>query len=300
MQKRFMLMPFLLVPVFTGAALASPIPPKVAQIIRVAAASGNSGELAAAAKLAKKTNPGAVAEIDALVAQQKAYYDARNRYLLSHQGFLEGWKGQGEAGGSNSTGNTRSTNIALGLNFTKHGLKWDQALDATVDYQRDNGKESKSRYFASYSGHYNIADRLYSLGLLSWEDDRFAGYDQRLSESVGFGYRILRGPTMNLAVEAGPALRQTDYIIGTQESKLAGRASMTYRWDILPNLTLTQAATYYAEAQDSTTTSDTGVTVKVMSNLSARASYHIQYESNPPLALTKTDTTTRLTLVYDF
>lgn len=300
MHKRLIPIPALLASVFAGQAMAAPIPPKVEQMIRAAAASSDGTALDATVKFAKKANPQAAKEIDALVARQKAYYAAREHYRLRHQGFFQGWTGQGEAGASNSTGNTRSTNIALGLNFTRHGFRWDQAFNATVDYQRDNGVESKSRYFASYSGHYNVTGRFYTLGLISWEDDRFAGYDQRLSETVGLGYKILRGPAMTLAVEGGPALRQTDYIVGTQESKLADRASMTYQWNILPNLTFTQAATYYGGADDSTITSDTGVTVKVMGNLSARASYHVQYESSPPLALVKTDTTTRLTLVYDF
>jgi putative salt-induced outer membrane protein len=42
------------------------------------------------------------------------------------------------------------------------------------------------------------------------------------------------------------------------------------------------------------------LTVNLIGALSARASYHVQYETNPPLGLDQADTLTRLTLVYSF
>lgn len=286
--------------VISTVAQADPIPEKVTDMIQAAAAGGDPAELAATVHVAKKTNPRSVREIDALVAQLQSQADARHRAELAQWSIFDGWKGQGEAGIANSTGNTRSTNVALGLNFARTGLDWDHILTATVDYQRDNGIESKSRYFAGYTTHYKFDDRLYGVGLLSWEGDRFAGFNSRLSESIGVGYAILKSPDMTLAVEAGPALRQTDYIAGGSQNSFAGRAAVNYLWNILPDLAFTQTVSYYGESRDSTLVSDTGLTVSLIGALSARASYHVQYESNPPLALENTDATSRLTLVYSF
>lgn len=279
-------------------ASADPIPPQVEKMIRAAAK--DKTELDVTARIAKRSNPKSAKEIDALVKRLKAYADAHRRYALLRQGFFQGWKGQGEVGASDSTGNTRSTSLAVGLNYARNGLYWDHTLAATADYQRDNGVESKSRYFASYSGHYNITPRLYSLGLLSWEDDRFAGFNRRFSEALGFGVSVIKSPKMSLALEAGPALRQTSFISGKYESKFAGRTSINYRWEILPKLVFTEVASFYSESKDSTTTSDTGLTAGLIGSLSVRLSYHLQYESTPPAGLDRTDTTTRLTLVYDF
>jgi putative salt-induced outer membrane protein len=286
--------------VICTAAQADPIPEKVADMIRAASAGGDPIELAATVKIAKKTNPHSVREIDTLAAKLRSEADARHRAELMRWGFFDGWKGQGEAGLSNSTGNTRSTNVALGLNFTRNGLAWDHILTATVDYQRDNGIESKSRYFAGYSTHYKFDGRLYGVGLLSWEADRFAGFNNRLSESIGFGYAVLQSPNMTLSVEAGPALRQTDFIAGGSQNSFAGRAAANYQWNILPDLTFTQTVSFYGEGRDSTLVSDTGLTANLIGALSARASYHVQYETDPPLALENTDATSRITLVYSF
>jgi len=284
----------------SAKAYADPVPERVAAIIRAAANDGNPAELAATIKFAKKANPRSTKEIDALAAQLQAAAEARHRAELLRRRFFEGWTGQGEVGASSSSGNTRSTTLAMGLNFSRTGLNWDHAFIATADYQRDNGTESKGRYFASYSGHYKYNDRAYALGLLSWESDRFSGFESRLSESVGLGYAIFKGPKVNLSIEAGPALRQTDYSLGRSENEIAGRASVNYLWKMFPNLTFTQIVSYYGQSHDSTLTSDTAFTANLIGALSARASYHIQYETNPPLALDKTDTLTRLTLVYSF
>jgi putative salt-induced outer membrane protein len=285
---------------FSTAAHADPVPEKVADIIRAAANDGNPAELAAAIKFAKKANPRSVREIDVLAGQLQVAADAKHRAELLRRRFFDGWKGQGEIGASSSTGNTRSTTLALGLNFSRNGLFWDHAFNATADYERDNGTESKGRYFASYSGHYKYSERMYALGLLSWESDRFSGFESRLSESIGLGYTILQGPRVTLSIEAGPALRQTDYSIGRSQNEIAGRGSVNYLWKILPNLALTEVVSYYGQSHDSTLTSDTGLTTNLIGALSARASYHVQYETNPPLGLDKTDALTRLTLVYGF
>lgn len=283
-----------------ATAYADPIPERIVAMLQSAVADNDPAEIAATVKLAKQTNPASAAEIDALVAQLQANAAARQQDKLTHMSLLEGWTGQGEAGITNSTGNTRSTALALGLHFARTGLRWDHAFDATVDYQRTDGIESQSRYFAGYSGHYKFDGPLYGVGVLSWEGDRFSGFNSRLTESIGLGYQVLQLPDMQLAVEAGPALRQTDYIAGGSENSVAGRASVNYKWDILPSLSFTEVATYYGESRDSTVTSDTGLTAQLIGALSARLSYHVQYETNPPLALEKVDTITRLTLVYSF
>lgn len=285
---------------FSATAHADPVPAKVADMIRAAVDGGDPVELTAAITLAKKTNPRSVGEIDALAARLQADAAARQRAELAQKGFFEGWTGQGQAGFSNATGNTHNSSVSLGLAFSRIGLEWDHIFNATADYQRQNGVESQSRYFASYAGHYKFSDRFYGIGLLSWENARFSGFDRRLSESVGLGYSLLQGPDMTLSVEGGPALRQTHYIVGPSENQFAGRASVNYLWNILPDLAFTQVVTFYGESRDNTLTSDTGLTANLIGSLAARLSYHVGYESNPLPGLQTTDTLTRLTLVYSF
>lgn len=111
-----------------GAARAKPAPDPVARMIEAAAREPEA--LEAAVRIAKKTNPASIAEIDAQVAQLKLQSEDRNAREAAKQGFFQGWKGKGEAGGSLSTGNTRQEGLALGLEVEKDSRRWWRALDA--------------------------------------------------------------------------------------------------------------------------------------------------------------------------
>jgi putative salt-induced outer membrane protein len=167
-------------------ALAETIPSQAEAMLRAAAAKSDAA-LAATADVAKKSFPRSEKEIDALVRQVRAAAEAKRKYKLRHQGFLNGWKGQGNAGFSDTAGNSNSTGVTAGLNLTREGLAWTHAAIANVDFQRDSGKETRGRYLASYQSNFRFSDRLYVLGLVSWESDRFAGFDSRTTESLGLG-----------------------------------------------------------------------------------------------------------------
>jgi putative salt-induced outer membrane protein len=282
------------------AAAANPIPPSVEAMIRAADRGGDPTKIEVTVDMAKKAFPASGKEIDALAKGLRAASDRRHRAKLSRQGFFQGWKGQGQVGAGTTTGNSKSTTLSVGLAFNREGLKWNHAVTGTIDYQRDFGRESKGRYFTDYQGNYRFSDRIFALGVLSFEDNRFSGFSRRYSESVGFGWRIIVSQGMNLSVEAGPALRQTDFVAQSSESALAGRAAMNFDWQVLSNLKLTQAASFYGERRDSTFTSNTALTANLIGSLSAQLSYLAQFESSPPQGLERFNTTSRLTLVYSF
>ena len=287
----------LLLPV---AAKADPIPVAVETLIRTADREGDAVAFRATVAMARKAFPASEKEIGTLAKTLQAAAARRHRIKLSRQGFFQGWKGQGQVGAGTTTGNSKSTTLSLGLAFNREGLRWNHALTATIDYQRDFGRESKSRYFTVYPGNYRFNDRLYAAGLLSFEDNRFAGFKRRFSEAAGIGWRIIEGPRMNLSIEAGPALRQTDFIGQSSENALAGRAALNYDWQIFSNLKLTETASLYGQRRDSTFTSNTALTANLIGSLSAQLSYLAQFESDPPAGLERFNTTSRLTLVYSF
>jgi putative salt-induced outer membrane protein len=279
--------------------LAEPIPANAEAMLRAAAAKSD-GALASTADVAKKAFPKSEKEIDALMKQARETAEARRQRKLRHLGLLRGWKGQGNAGFSDSQGNNNSTGVTVGVNLVREGLAWTHKADANMDFQRDNGKETRGRYFTAYQSNYRFSDRLYLLGLASWESDRFAGFDSRTTEALGFGYTLIREPNVSLSVEGGPALRQVRITKDGSRNKFASRAAVNYSWSLLPNLKITQNMSYYGEDKDSTVTSTTALTMGLIGSLSLQASYLARYESDPPTAAHRYDGTTRTSLVYSF
>lgn len=279
-------------------AAAAPLPPPVTAMIEAAA--GDEAALKAVVEIAKKTNPGSVAEIDALVARLAETAATQREARLAAQGFLEGWDGEGQAGAFLSSGNVDDLGLALGLALRKETRRWRHGLDAVLDYQETEDVRTKERFFLGYAGNWKIDDRLYAYLLLSGERDRFAGYNSRFTESVGLGYRVIDRERLKLDVEGGPALRQTDFVGGDSEFTVSGRVAGNLVWDMAPNASLTQNAAAFLESGNSTITSLTAVTTKMSSALSLRASFELRHETEPPFGRKSTDTSTRVTVVYDF
>ncbi len=281
-----------------NAAMAAPLPDAVAAMLDAAA--GDEAQLKTITDIAKKTNPGSVAEIDAKVAAINAANASAKQEKLASQGVFEGWTGSGEAGGFISSGNTDTKGLAIGVNLAKETRQWKHAVRGFVDYQKQDGVTSRERYFAGYEGNYNITPNFYALLTLSYDRDPFSGFNSRFTESLGLGYKILNSDDLKLAVEAGPALRQTRFTDGFNDNTLAARGAVNFLWAINDGITFTENATLYYDSFNTSFQSITALTAKLNGALSARASFQFNNESNPPLGLENSDTVTRLTLVYSF
>jgi putative salt-induced outer membrane protein len=280
------------------AARAAPIPDAVAAMIDAAA--GDAAQLKIVADIAKKTNPQSAAEIDAKVAGITTAAARARDEKLAAQGVFDGWTGSGEIGGSISSGNTNTKALAIGINLNKETRAWKHALRGFVDFQRQDGRTTRERYFAGYEGNYNITPDFYALATLAYEKDRFSGFDRRFSESLGLGYKVINSENIKLAIEGGPALRQTRYTSGIDDSAFAARGAGNLNWTISPALSFTENATIFYDSFNTSVQSITALTAKLGGALSARASFQYNNESNPPAGRKNSDTTSRLTLVYSY
>ena len=61
---------------------------------------------------------------------------------------------------------------------------------------------------------------------MSWERDRFTGFSSRFTQAIGLGYRVVDTPNLTIAVDGGPALRQTRFINGITDNSVAARAGL--------------------------------------------------------------------------
>ncbi len=279
-------------------AAAAPLPAPVAAMLD--AVRSDPDQLQKMAEVAKRTYPASTAEIDEIVAAMRADDAAARTRKLASQRAFEGWSGTGELGAFTSSGNTRNSGMALAGRLVKQGVNWKHGARSAVDYQRENGRTSKERYFAGYEGNYSVSARGYGLLTSSYERDRFSGFDHRFAQSVGVGYKLIERPTLKMALEGGPALRQTRFTNGLDDVGFAFRSAANLRWDATPKLAFTQNASVYHDTFNTSLQSLAATTAKLNGALSARASFQLNTESNPPAGRRTADTTSRLTLVYSF
>src|SRR3546814_11850464 len=111
-------------------------------MLAAAMASKKDVDVEAVGKLAKETSPEQVAEIDALLtdyrarraAEKKAAAEAARAKPAAAK-FWENWKGEGQSGASQSSGNTDSVGLRLGIPLNRKGSDWNPRTSAHADTQ---------------------------------------------------------------------------------------------------------------------------------------------------------------------
>ena len=303
----------ILISSFAGAMALAPttafaeIPDPVRAMIEAAIAKGDAETVRSVIDLARETNPVDADELNAIQAQFEAGETAKANQAAAAEeeavrsaGLFENWSGQGQLGAFRSTGNSSNTGITAGISLERNGIDWHHKLTGLADYQRTDGVTTREQFLAAYEANYDLNDRLFAYGLVQYERDVFQGFSARYSASGGLGYRVIENDDMQLSVKAGPAFRQTEFVNGTSDSSLAGLAALDFDWQIAENLKLTEDAAAYIQSGNNTFTSTTGLVAGLGSGFSASLSYTVEHDTNPPVGAVKTDTLSRVTLIYDF
>jgi putative salt-induced outer membrane protein len=277
-----------------------PIPAAIKAMLDAAFDSGNESEVSTIVKYARRADPASGDAVLALANKWRADRAEQRNETIRQAGVFDLWDGRAELGGFRTSGNSDTLGLTAILDATREGLNWRHKFHVQADYNENQGQTTREHYLASYEPNYKIDDRLYIYGSSLYESDRFLGYYDRVSASFGAGYSVLKTGAMKLDVELGPAYRHTYFTNGVRQDSPAGRGTVDFRWRLLPGLTLSQTGSAYAQRYNSTVSGTTAIDAKLIGPLSAKLSYYVQYESQPPPGSVSTDTTTRAALVYSF
>ncbi|AKQ42358.1 putative salt-induced outer membrane protein [Aurantiacibacter atlanticus] len=296
---------------------AAELPEAARAMIEAAIANGDAEAVEAVLAAARTAFPADVAEIEmieqayaeeqALLATSQA---AAEEEAIRSAGPFDNWSGEGQIGGFQSSGNSDEIGTTAALQLTREGIDWEHRLRLSVDYRRSDGVTSREQFLGRYEPRYQINDRLFTYGLVQFERDKLQGYSARYVASGGLGYRVIDTDAIDLSIKAGPAYRITHFIDGGKNSRLAGLLGLDFDWRLSDSLKLTQDANATAETGgeavvivDGSNTSlsvITGLEAGLSDSLTARVSYSVEYDSNPPDGSVSTDTLTRFTLIYGF
>jgi putative salt-induced outer membrane protein len=283
-----------------NAAAQAAIPPDIKAMLDAAIASGNEAELTTLVKYATTVAPESADAIRKVALDWKNSQNAAKHDRLEQARFTDLWTGKAELGGYISTGNSETEGFSAALSLMREGLDWRNKVKLQMDYQRSLGVVTREHYLAAYEPNYKLNDRAYIYGSAQYESDRFLGFYDRYSTSVGAGYSVLKTAKTKLDLELGPAYRSTHFTDRTVEASIAARGSVDFALQLPHGIQLTQNASAYFERYNSTVTGTTALNAKVFGSLAAQLSYNVQYESQPPVGRVSTDTITRAGLSYSF
>lgn len=210
-------------------------------------------------------------------------------------------KSEVELGLVATRGNTDTKNINAKATVISEMDSWKHTGKLEVLNSSDNNTTTTESYFASAKTAHKIDELNYEFGLLTYEADRFSGYDYRESVSIGYGHTLIKTSVQSLDIEAGVGIRKsriTDTAERQQENFLRGAG--IFEWHVSDNATFSEDFTIEAGENNTISKSITSLKSKVAGNLATKITYTIQKTTNVPSDAKETDIELVVNLVYSF
>lgn len=199
-----------------------------------------------------------------------------------------------------TSGNTETSTLNTGFEAAYTLERWKHEAAAAAIYSEDSSVTTAEAYEASWRSGWDLTERDFLFGKLSWRTDRFGGFNTQFSQTVGYGRKILTGKVHTLTADVGAGARQSEdqLDVSTNEFILAG--GLAYKWQFSETAEFSQ--TLMVEAGDSNTFSEavSSVSTTLIGAFRLVASYTIRHNSDVPVGTEKKDTRTAISLQYDF
>lgn len=210
-----------------------------------------------------------------------------------------GWKASAEFGLVDTSGNSQTTTINAKLNAVHESLKWRNRFTAEYLSASDEFGTIAERTVGQAATNYKFDERHYLFGNLRYENDEFAPYDYRYSETVGYGRRF-RWEAQRLDLEAGVGGSHTRFRDGTRNDEGIVRLAGAYVWQITKTAEFSEVVFTEIGSDNTHSESETGLKLRINGNLAMKLSYKALHNSEAPAGTEKLDSITAVTLVYDF
>ncbi|MEM5517101.1 DUF481 domain-containing protein [Henriciella sp. AS95] len=225
----------------------------------------------------------------------------------------DGWTGEGSFSAGYTTGNTETTDLGLAVKLNRDVGIWTYTGEAAADYGETESIETKNRFFLAGEVDRQLGDKLFGFGRTSYEQDEFSGFDSRFFAGVGLGYPLIETEQTNWSVQGGPGIKIDEVrdrfvdvngvptlVPGSTEQSFSVIASsdFSHKFNEAVSLTNSTNAIY---AQESTQLGNViALTAALTDTFSARFSFDVRHDTNPPEGFEATDTVTRASIVYAF
>ncbi len=212
------------------------------------------------------------------------------------------WSGSATLGYLATEGNTDNTSLNSGFEISYTTGKWMHTLRGKmINNSRDDDTTAEA-YEAGWKTDYTLSENSYVFGRVDWRKDRFSGYERQVSESLGYGRRVIDAEAHTLNFELGVGARQqvVQDLAGTNEDDVIFRAGLDYTWRFSENAEFRQDLITESGDTNTFTESITAVKASLIGEIALVASYTIRNNSDVPEGTTGTDRFTALSLEYAF
>lgn len=229
------------------------------------------------------------------------------------------WKSTAELGYVSVSGNTNTETVKAVFDISYEIESWahkfhadtlsskSETTDTSVIPAVTTEERTAAKFFLSAQSDYKFNEVDYFYGLVSYEEDRFSGFQYQTKLGLGYGRRVIHTDAHDLKLEIGPGYRvykldQPTPPAPSEETRdeTQVRANATYAWKISATSSFTEELTYEAGQDQKEWKSVTALTANINSSLAMKISHTVKYLDEVPLTSEHYDRETAVTLVFTF
>jgi putative salt-induced outer membrane protein len=250
---------------------------------------------------------GSAAPIRALVLTMMLAVSAT---VFSHPvAAQDGLTGEVNVGGSMATGNTDTTRVDAEIKARYKAGRLEDNYRLVGEFSDDNGTTTAQRILGSVESRFDMQESLFVFGYLEFDDDKFSGFKYEIEGAFGAGYKVIDDDNMRLLLQAGPGYRYSKFstpappalpLVSSNENEFLIRGSADFEYDVTDTVSMTNAFIVTWDSSRTKIENTTALTSALIGDLSTRLSVNIRYNTDPPLLTKKTDTLSKISLVYGF
>jgi putative salt-induced outer membrane protein len=213
-----------------------------------------------------------------------------------------GWDFEIALGGSFATGNTDRQALDLETKVKHRVERREDRFKLLSNLARENKATTAERIQAIAQTNYDISkDKFYVLAFAQYDRDRFSGFRYEAEVGPGLGYRFIYTEKLTFSLEFSPGYRHGELrLTGRNDDKFFARGTSTIEYKLSDNARLSNETLVTGDASRVKIENTFAVTSTLIRSLAARISFNYRTNSNPPAGVEKTDTLSKVSLVYSF
>ena len=219
--------------------------------------------------------------------------------------------------GYTKTSGTSDTTAFNGVFHVAHTVdQWKFLFGAQALYSSTQNVPSAQDLGAEFQTNYNISDRLYWFGGLSYDNNKFSGFQYQEMIDTGVGYQFFKDADTKLSAQVGIGeMRQQPELVTTNPfyppgplmfrtplgstSNVAATAAVNFEHSFNDSTKLLANGSIVSSSANTLTTLGVGLQVKMSHRLSLVAAYQLISNSKVPDGISKSSGLTTLNLAYE-
>jgi putative salt-induced outer membrane protein len=214
---------------------------------------------------------------------------------------LRGWTGNVQLGLNLRSGSSTDDDITFGISLKNERRHWTHKFDANYELLKKSNSPTDDKLKVTYQLDRAVSDRLYILARIDYRNEFDGGYQFRLMETLGLGYKLIDQKRLKLNLEAGPSHRMSRLTRAAPTlHEWGGRASINGEWDALSWLDVIFQAGAAIMKDVKTYEAMVGLTTSLTDRLSARLTVEYDHDTSVPAGSPNNDLKTSATLLYGF